>query len=340
MKAAVTHTFGRTLVEEMPMPTAGPGEAVIQVEACGVCSGEGLPWYVNRKVPTVLGHEVIGTVAEVGEGVDFPAMGDQVFVHHHVPCGECHFCRRGYETSCSLFRKTALDPGGYAEFLRVPRENLGRDTVKIPGEIHLEEAVFLEPIACSVRSFRKLALLPEESLLVIGLGVMGLLNLLLARRLGISRIIGSELIPERREIAEGFGVSAIVDPVHRDLSKEVRAVTEGRGADAVIVGPGTPDALRAGLEAAAPGGRVIQFTPTPRGEKIPVDGYRFYFDEMTLMASYSCGPEDTREALEILSSGDLPVRKLVTGRFDLDGVDEAMARIGQGGGHLKSIVFP
>ncbi|MCZ6601431.1 MAG: alcohol dehydrogenase catalytic domain-containing protein [Planctomycetota bacterium] len=340
MRAAVTRSFGETRVEEWPDPKAGPGEAVVRVEACGVCSGEGLPWYVNRKVPAVLGHEVVGTITEVGEGLSDGFVGARVFAHHHVPCGECHFCRRGFVTNCKLFRETALDPGGFAEYMRVPAENFSRDTLKLPQEVPVEEAIFLEPIACSIRALNKLGDRPGDSILLIGLGVMGLLNVLIAGRRGFKTILGSDFIAERREVALRLGAKAVVDPAGQDLRSEVEAATDGRGADAVIVGPGTPAALRAGLDAVAPGGTVVQFTPTPADQNLEVDTHRFYFSELTLTSSYSCGPEDTREALEIISSRDLPLADLVTGRFGLDGVDEAMRRIGEGGGHLKSIILP
>lgn len=340
MKAAVTHTFGETRVEEVPRPRPGPGEAVIEVEACGVCSGEGVPWYVNRKVPIVLGHEVVGRISEVGEGVDPARVGERVFAHHHVPCGECHPCRRGHPSSCRLFRETALDPGGYAEYLRVPRENFQRDTPTIPPGIALEEAVFLEPVACSVRAFRRLRLRKGESLALVGLGSMGLLNLRLARRLGASPIIGSDFFPERREIAARTGADLVIDPAVQDLRKEVEAITDGHGADRVIVGPGTAEALQAALAVAGPGGTVLQYTPTPRDDPLQIDTYRFYFDELTLIASYSAGPQDTREALDIISEGEVHLADLVTGRFGLDGVDEAMKLIGKGGPHLKSVIYP
>ena len=340
MRAAVTHRFGESRVEERPLPKACPGDAVMQVEACGVCSGEGLPWYVNRKVPTVLGHEVIGKITEVGEGVASHVVGDRVFAHHHVPCGECHFCLRGHTTSCKLFRETALDPGGFAEYLRVPKENLARDTLKIPDEITPEEAVFLEPLACSIRALRRAGVQAGESVVVIGLGVMGLLNLLLARRAGATPIIASDFLPARREMAEQFGADVVLDPSEKDLQAEVEKAVGRRGADRVIVGPGTTAALKAGLAAVGRGGTVLQFTPTPMDTPLEVDTYSFYFDELTLTSSYSCGPEDTRQALEIVAGGDLPLGNLVTGRFGLDGVDEAMALIGKGGTHLKSIIFP
>jgi L-iditol 2-dehydrogenase len=340
MKAAVTRSFGSTRVEEVPRPEAGRGEAVILVDACGVCSGEGLPWYVNRKVPTVLGHEIVGTITEIGDGVDGLRVGDRVFAHHHVPCGECHYCRRGNVSSCALFKETALDPGGYAEYVRIPRQNLERDTVPIPREIPLEEAVFLEPIACSVRAFRRLRFRRGESILVIGLGVMGIVNLLLARRYGASRLVASDFIPERREIALRHGADVVVDPARDDALTRIREATEGRGPDAVIVGPGTAEAVTAGLDAVSPGGVVLMYTPIPEGDAIPLKGYGFYFNEQTLTTSYSAGPEDTQEALAIVAERELPLADLVTGRFDLDGVDEAMLLLRKGGGHLKSVIYP
>lgn len=340
MKAARAYAFDDVRVEDVPVPQLEPGDIRVQVSVCGVCSSDAMDWYVSRKVPMVLGHEPVGVVHEVASGVEGIEVGDRVFFHHHVPCMECRACQRGLFTSCRRFRETHLDPGGFAEFVRVPAEIVRLDVLKLPADMSDEAGAFIEPVACSLRAFRKMAIEPGVSLWVIGAGPMGLINLRLARLFGARPIIVSDPIEVRREYARQAGADHVLDPSRADFQDRLLEVTDGWGAERIIVGPGSVEAIEQGLAGAAAGANVLVFTPTPPEATVAYRPHDLYFKEVTVTHSYSSGPTDTREALDLIASGNLEVEDLITHRFGLDGVGEAlqMAKVADEG--LRSLIYP
>lgn len=344
MRAARLYGWGDVRVEEVRVPEPGPGEALVRVLACGVCGSDALGWYVEQKAsgaPVVLGHEPAGVVVAAGPGVGVVRPGDRVFVHHHAPCLTCAECRRGLWSNCATWKATALDPGGFAEYARVPAPNLERDTLRLPADMELEEAIFIEPLATCIRALRRQGRVqPLDAVLVIGLGAMGLLMVQLAGIYRAAVVLGSDFLPERRELALRLGAAAALDAGAADVAAAVREATSGRGADVVLVCPGEERAIQTGLEAAAPGGRVVCFTPLPPGRALAIDQSRLYFREVTLTHSYSCGPDETREALSLLAGGALQVRQLVTHRAGLEGVADALERARGKGDGLKTVIYP
>lgn len=340
MKVARTLSFERTEVQEAPVPALEPGDALVRVEACGLCGSDASRWYVETKVPTVLGHEPGGVVVAAGRGAAVRE-GDRVFVHHHVACGECPACRRGVETSCAMFKRTRLDPGGFAELVRVPRDNVERDTLVLPPDVTFEQATFIEPLACSVRAVAKLPLHEGETVLVVGLGVMGLMNGRLARHAGAGRLLGTDFSAVRRARAAEWGFDATFDPRQAELQEAVRARTDGRGPDHVIVGPGSGAALEQALQLVAPGGTVVLFSPFAPAPPVSLSLHRLYFSELNLTASYSCAAKETRAALELIRGRVVDVDRLVSHRFGLDGVGPGIRETAAAGDHwLKAIIYP
>ncbi len=299
-------------IERMAVPKLGPGELLIRTQAAGICTGDIMAWYVERKAPLVLGHEPAGEIVAVGPG-DAPldesgrpfAPGDRVFVHHHAPCFSCPFCARGEYVQCATWRATRIDPGAIAEYFRVPRENLG-DTLRLPATLSYVDGSLVEPLACVVKSMRRVGLEARDRVLCIGLGVMGLMHVALARHAG-AEVLGSDPIAPRRDLARGMGARA-VSP--EDLPEALAAWGERGGADLVICGPGSSAVLRAAFDACAPGGRVLMFTPLEPGATIDIDPAAFYFGDRRLIASYSCGPDDTRSALGFLAAGVVSAERL------------------------------
>lgn len=340
MRAAVAYDVDDIRVEERPDPVPGPGEAVVRVRACGVCSGDALAWYVRRKLPSVLGHEPVGMIEAVGAGVVWPREGDRVFVHHHAPCGRCHLCRRGHTTQCPAWKSSSLDPGGFAELVRVPALNLAEDTLGIPSHVSDAAATMLEPLACCVRAFTKLPLHPGDSVLVIGMGTMGILNVALAKAMGVERIFASDFVPWRRVQATRFGATHVFDPGAGDVAEMVRDATDGLGADHVIVGPGGSTPLAHGIDCAAPGATVVAFTDSQAGDVLRLEPSLLYKPEITLAASYSCGPADTRAARRLMADGALPLDDMITHHWDLAGVQAAIALTASAGESLKSVCWP
>lgn len=312
MRAAVLYDIDDIRIEERDVPRIHAGELLVQTRASGICSGDIMAWYVRRKAPLVLGHEPAGVVFDVGEGVTEFKRGDRVFVHHHAPCFACSFCMRGDHVQCAQWRASKIDPGGLAEFFRVPPENVA-DTLPLPDSMSFLDGSLVEPLACVVKSLRRGAVRSGDTLYVVGLGVMGLMHALVGATHG-ARIIGSDFNDSRREHAAQLGVRA----VHPDRAEaEIRALTGGRGADVVICGPGSPDALRNALAAVSAGGRVVMFTPFEPGTPFSFDPNDLYFRDVALVASYSCGPDDTREALGLLAASAVTAEKLGAVTFPL-----------------------
>ncbi len=341
MKVARLYKFNDIRIEEMPIPELGPGEALVQTKACGICSGDVLPWYIEKKAPLVLGHEPVGMIVAAGPEVKGFDIGDRVFVHHHAPCMGCRYCRRGYYSMCPTWRRSNIKPGGIAEFFLVPEVNLQRDTLKLPADMSYDDGVLIEPAACVVKSLRRSGMQTGDIVLVIGLGVMGLLHVLLAREYGAGTIIGVDKVSSRCERALHLGADYIVNVSREDLVELVGMMTEGIMADIVIVGPGSTEAMQAGVACAGKGSTVLLFTPGAPGEMLPVEPYNLYLNEISLVASYSCGPNDTREALSLVQKGVVTAEKLVTDRFLIEETPLAYRAMSQAQDTIKAIItFP
>ena len=296
MQAAVLYDVDDIRIEQRSIPAIGPGELLVRTRASGICTGDVMAWYVRRKAPLVLGHEPSGVVAAVGEGVTEFAPGDRVFVHHHAPCFNCRACEREDYVQCATWRKTSIDPGGLAEYFRVPKENIG-DTLRLPESVPFADGSLVEPLACVVKSIRRSGLRAGDSVYVIGLGVMGLMHALVALSMD-AKVSGVDFLEERRSFASALGVNAV-------------APQDGfTGADVVICGPGSPEALRDAFAAVAPGGTVVMFTPLEPGVPLTLDPNDLYFRDVTLVTSYSCGPDDTKAALRLIEQRIVTAERL------------------------------
>ncbi|MBV8117555.1 MAG: alcohol dehydrogenase catalytic domain-containing protein [Candidatus Eremiobacteraeota bacterium] len=337
MRAAVVDQAGHLRIEQCPVPKLGAGELLVRVAASGICSGDVMAWYIRRKAPLVLGHEPAGTIAAIGEGASARdedgrpfAVGDRVFVHHHAPCFACRPCARGDFVQCTTWRSTKIDPGGIAEYFRVARENQ-RDTLRLADSVDFSDAALIEPLACVVKSLRRSGVQAGDSLYVIGLGVMGLMHVLAAGALG-AKVFGSDFLEARRVQAQACGAIAF----HPDDARS----TLGEGADVTICGPGTASALRAAMAATAPGGTTVMFTPLEPGTPLELDPQRLYFADLRVVASYSCGPDDTRAALRLIEDGVVTAEKLGATFISLDETPRAYADLAASRIIKPIVVFP
>jgi L-iditol 2-dehydrogenase len=315
VRAVEYHANDDVRIVELPRPRPGPGEIVVALRACGICGSDVLEWYMRPRAPLYPGHEVVGVVAEVGSGVTGLAHGDRVFVHHHVPCMVCRACRRGATTSCRRFRETRLHPGGLAEYVLVPAENVALDVLRLPDGLDDAAATLVEPLACCVRSVRRAGVGPGDTVAVVGAGLTGLLHVQLALVWGATRIVAIDPIPERRALAREVGASEAPHPDSPELAD--------LGADVVIVTPASAAAAAASLELAGPGGTVVLFGPTGPGESFPFEPHRLFFREITVTSTYSADPTDTRLALDLLASGRVRSGRLITRILPLGQAGEA-----------------
>ncbi|MFN2462148.1 MAG: alcohol dehydrogenase catalytic domain-containing protein [Candidatus Velthaea sp.] len=334
MRVAVLYDIDDIRVEDRAIPELHDGEVLVKTEASGICSGDVMPWYIRRKAPVVFGHEPAGTVVEVRGRVPFAA-GERVFVHHHAPCFACRACDRGDHVQCPSWRASAIDPGAMAEYFRVPAINLG-DTLRVPQTLDAVAASLVEPLACVVKSLRRAQPRDGDTIYVIGLGIMGLMHVALARARGFVSV-ASDFSVDRRERAEALGAAtfdAAGNPLHA-----LHERTDGRGAELVICGPGSAAALAHAIDAAAPGGTVLMFTPLEPETPFVFNQSAAYFRDLSLVASYSCGPADTREALALLETRSIVPETLGVERRPFTAVAAAYDDLRSGRAIKPVVVF-
>jgi L-iditol 2-dehydrogenase len=338
VKAVRVDESGSVAVVDAPEPSIGPGEALLRTRASGICGSDLLDWYVRRKAGSILGHEVAGEIVAVGAGVTALRAGDRVVPHHHAPCLACAACAAGRYVHCAEWRASRLDPGGMAELVRIPAGNLARDTRRIPDGVSDEEASFTEPLATVVKAFRRGRFEKGRSLLVVGLGPAGQMALRLGRALGAAEAAGADRVASRLALARARGAGDTIDVDREGLAAGARRLSGGRGFDFVFVGPGKAAVVREAAETVAPGGTLLLFTMTPPGETWTAPLYDLYFHEIAVVPSYSCGPDDTREALGLIADRAVSVADLVTHRFSLAEAPAAFARAREPEGSMK-VVF-
>ncbi|UCD55867.1 MAG: zinc-dependent dehydrogenase [Candidatus Omnitrophota bacterium] len=326
-------------LEEVPAPKIGPGELLVKVIAGGICGTDVLEWYRLKKAPRVLGHEITGEIAEVGNGVKGYKVGDRVFVSHHVPCNTCHWCLTGHHTACETLHTTNYFPGGFAEYIRVPKINVEHGVFLLPGEISFEEGTFIEPLACVVRGQRLAEIKKGQSVLILGSGISGLLHLLLARVKGARPVITTDINEYRLKIAQKLGADAVMH-AGEDIPGNLRKINDNRLADVVIVCTGAFSAFKQALQSAERGGTILFFAATSPDVELPVPVNKFWRNEMKLMTSYANSPSDAAEAIELIRSKSIPVRKMITHRLNLKDTGRGFQLVAEARKCVKVIVEP
>lgn len=339
MRVAIYHHNRDIRLAEMPIPGTGPGELLVKVAVCGICGSDVLEWYRLPKAPLVLGHEAVGEIVQVGAGVEGYRVGQRVFVSHHVPCNTCHYCLSGHHTVCPTLRTTSYDPGGFAEYFRVPAINVDRGVFPLPGEMSDEEGAFIEPLGCAARGQRLARLRPGQSVLVMGCGVAGLLHIQLASALGAGRVIGSDPLEYRRRKARESGADTAIPP--EELQPDsLRQLNGGRLADLVILATGALPALSGALELVEWGGTVLFFAPTTPGATLSLPFNQLWRNEVTLTSSYGAAPQDIEMAMELIRSRRVRVRELISHRLGLAATGMGFQMVSQAQDCLKVLIYP
>jgi len=329
MQAAVYRGINDVRVETVPVPQTGRGELLVRVHTCGIC-GTDLKKIAtgSHSAPRIFGHETSGVVAAVGAGVNQFAPGDRVVVFHHIPCGECFYCHHKTFAQCETYKKVGctagFEPagGGFAEYVRVMDWIVQRGTVRIPGAISFEQACFVEPVNTCMKGIENLRLARGETVLVIGQGPIGIILSTLAKRAGAT-VITSDLHPQRLTISKLSGFEHNIDASSTDTVRTVRELTEGRGADAAILAVGSNGLIRTAMDAVRPGGRVLLFAQTARGEAT-IDPAAVCVDEKTLLGSYSASVELQEESIQFVMSREMDLERLISHRFSLSRSVEAL----------------
>lgn len=339
MRVAMYYNNRDVRLEEMPTPQIGPGELLVKVMASGVCGSDVMEWYRIKKAPLVLGHEITGQIVKVGEGVEQYKTGDRVFVSHHVPCNTCRYCLDGYHTVCETLHNTNYDPGGFAEYLRVPRINVDRGVFLLPDEVSFEDGAFIEPLACVVRGQRMARLQPGQTVLTLGSGISGLLHVALARALGAGRIVATDINEYRLNAARRFGADFVIHAAE-DVPTRLRRANEGRLANLVIVCTGAFPAFIQALQSVDRGGTVLFFAPTEPGVDLPVPVNDFWRNGITLMPSYGNSPLDAIVAIELIRARRVPVHEMITHRLSLAETGLGFRLVADAGESIKVIIEP
>lgn len=332
MRAAVYRGVDEVRCETIPVPEISAGEVLVRIDTCGVCGTDLKKIHTgSHAAPRVFGHEMAGTIVAVGQGVAGFTVGERVMAFHHIPCGVCFYCRKETFAQCETYKKVGTTAGfapaggGFAEYIRVMDWIVQGGLVKIPDDIPFEQAAFIEPVNTCFKAVKMLDLEPDDTVLVIGQGSIGVILAALARRTGAT-VLTSDLYPERHRVAARFGLDRPVD-ARGDVVGACRAATEGRGADVALVAVGSDALIAQAMEAIRPGGRVMLFASTQHGTAA-FDPAAVCMDEKTLMGSYSASVAIQQEGIDLVfdgyRDGSLDLTKLISHRFGLEACGAAV----------------
>jgi L-iditol 2-dehydrogenase len=347
MHAAVYQGQSTVTIEEIPTPRIGPGEILVRVEACGICHTDLKKIeYDLLTPPRVYGHETAGVAVQVGQDVAGLVPGDRVVVFHHIPCMDCFYCRKKVYAQCPIYKKVGVTAGyepaggGFAQYVRVMDWIVRRGVEKIPAGVSFERAVFVEPVNTCLKAVAECAPQPDELVVVAGQGPIGLMFTMLLRRTGAT-VVCTDTIPARLELSLKCGAKCAWDPRRIDAVAEIRALTEGRGADLVILAASAPGIVEEAIRFSRPGARILLFAQTSDTERIEVSGASICVGERHLFGCYSASVDLQKESADLVFSGALPVKKLISHKLPLvdirSGFDMAIHPDGQS---LKIIVQP
>jgi L-iditol 2-dehydrogenase len=324
-------------VQEIPMPKVDEEEVLLKVMASGICGSDVIEWYRIPKAPRVLGHEATGIITQTGDRVK-NWQGERVFVSHHVPCFECRHCQRGNHTACHTLHTTNYYPGGFAQYVRVPKINVEYGIYRLPDAMSFEEGTFIEPLACVSRGQRLSGLKNDDTVLIIGSGISGILHVQLAKYRGVKNIIVADINPYRLELAKKFGAQHTLK-AEMDLSVKLQEAT-GHLADQVIVCTGAASAAMTAMGCVENGGTILFFAVPDPTVKLQVPINQFWRNEITMRTSYGAAPNDIKDALQILATGKLDIKEMITHRFPLTEVQEGFRLTAEAGNSLKIILEP
>lgn len=338
MNALFIQERGRVIVKEVEKPRPGAGEVLVKMTSCGVCGTDIEKVRGEAITPPVLGHEVVGEVAELGSAVRGLKVGDRIFAHHHAPCHACELCMRGEYTLCEEFPKHNLGPGGFSEYYIVPRWNVEKGAVlRLPENVSDEEGTFIEPLGCCLRGLSKAGVEGYRSGLIYGAGPVGMMHLLLLQRLGYDRVAVADPSGYRLAFADKLGASSVFDPTDEHGRERSLGSFGELGPEIAIVATGSANALADAIRSIAPGGRVLMFGAPPKDSVLRLNLADYFLKGITVLSSYSTSDKETSLAVGILQEGGLKVSHLVTHRFSLDEAPDAF-KVAQEQKCMKALV--
>jgi L-iditol 2-dehydrogenase len=340
VRVAVYYSNSDVRPEERPRPAIGPGELLMRIRSSGICGSDLMEWYRKPKAPIVLGHEVAGVVEEVGEGVEAFAVGDRIVTTHHVPCNRCRYCLTDRHSVCPTLHSTTFDPGGFAEFVRLPAVNVDRGTFHLPDDVTFDEGSFVEPLACVIRGQRLTGIKPGDSIAVLGSGVSGILQIQLAKATGAGRIIATDISEPRLQLAMKFGADAALKADAPNIVQKIIDANAGHPIDRVLVCAAAKSALEQALQVVDLGGSVLFFAPLLPEETLDYPAHDLWKRGISIVHSYAGPPADMRAALDLIAAKRIDVANMVTHRLPLEETQKGFDLMQKATDALKVIIEP
>jgi len=339
MKVAMYYNNIDVRIEEMPVPSIGDNELLVKVKASGICGSDVMEWYRIKKAPRILGHEITGDIVEIGKNVKKYKIGDRVFVSHHVPCNTCRFCLNNQHTLCHTLHSTNFYPGGFAEYLRVPEINVDRGVFVLPKEMSYDEGVFIEPLACVVRGLKTAKMKPGQTVLVIGSGISGLLQIKLAKAWNAGKILATDVEEYRLKAAKKFGADAVIH-AKDDVPGQVKKHNDGKLADLVILCTGAPSAVMQVLKSVDSGGTILFFAPTEPGVEILFPLFDLWNKQVKMVSTYAGSPEDIKSAIDLIKSKKVNVVDMISHKLPLSEAAKGFQLVAKAKDSMKVILEP
>ncbi|MBI0094099.1 MULTISPECIES: zinc-dependent dehydrogenase [Gilliamella] len=325
MKASVCYKQNDLRTEDLPIPEISDNEVLIKMLACGLC-GTDIQKIRGDSVnkPTVLGHEVVGEIVKKGKNVSKFEIGDRVITAIHVPCFTCHYCNKGHYTICEQFRTNNIDPGGFAEFIRIPKLHLNHLTHKVSNNVTDEEATLIEPIACCLHGLKQADIRPNDSILIMGAGTIGILHAQLAKIKGANKVIVSDMSEFKLQKALNVGCDYAINIKEKNIIDEVNKITDGQGVDVIVIAAGVSSLVADAVNMVRRAGKIIVFSGFDKNKLVTLDVSRFFKDEISIIGTYSVTPYEFPEALDLLEKRKLNTKEMITHVYPLNKLSEAI----------------
>ncbi|MHA1409448.1 MAG: zinc-dependent dehydrogenase [Candidatus Odinarchaeia archaeon] len=338
MRVAVYYNNNDVRIEERPIPQISDDEILVKSHAIGICGSDVMEWYRIKTAPRVLGHEMVGEIYKVGKNVKKYSVGQRVFVSHHVPCNSCRYCYYDYHTACETLHTTNYDPGGFSEFIRVPKINVDRGVFILPDTLSYDEGVFIEPLACAIRGQEHLDIKKGQTVLVMGCGVSGILHIQLSKLYGAGKIIATNNREYRRKLAEKFGADITLTPKEATVEK-IRELNDGNLIDKIIVSTGASKAVEQAFELIDRGGTILFYAVPPPTVNIPVNFNKLWRNEVSIKMSYGAAPKELFKSIQLLKNKRINVKDMITHKLPLTEAQKGFQLVASGDQALKVVLY-
>jgi len=339
MKVAMYYNNNDVRIEEASIPEINDNELLVKVIASGICGSDVMEWYRIKKAPLVLGHEISGTIKKTGKNVKKFKKDDRVFVTHHVPCNKCDFCKNDQQTLCHMIHNTKFYPGGFAQYLRVPEINIKYGTFILPENVSFDEGTFIEPLACVVRGFKTINYTKGKTVLVLGSGMAGLLNIKLAKAYGAKKIFATDIDDYRLKLAKKMGADIVIN-AKENIPEQIKKQNNGKLADYVILCAGVTSAVKQAIHSVECGGTILWFAMTPPGVEVPIPFFELWNKQIKTFSTYAAAGKDITEAIKLLSTKKIDVNEMITHKLPLKETPNGFKLAAEAKNSMKIIIEP